>query len=58
MDQKQLEALARRNAAKSQIVQKKMKRVYDATLDATRPDEPDPDSEAQEIFREMKKREF
>lgn len=57
MDDKQLLALARKNAAKSQA-QLKPKRSYDATLDATRPAPLDEGSEADRIFREMKRREF
>jgi tRNA U54 and U55 pseudouridine synthase Pus10 len=59
MNEKQLQALARRNAAKAQNDVKKeiqRRKLYDATLEATRPVEPDED--AMEIFREMKKREF
>ena len=33
-------------------------KTYDATLDVTRPEDPPDDSEADAIFREMKKREF
>lgn len=58
MNDKQLEALARRNAARSQKLQKKVQRSYDATLDATRPTETDTDDEAVKIFKEMKRREF
>ena len=57
MNDKQLLALARKNAAKSQA-QQKPKRAYDATLDATRPAPADEGSEADRIFREMKRREF
>jgi hypothetical protein len=59
MDDKKLIALARKNAAKSaEIEKKRKKKTYDATLDVTRPEEPPDDSEADAIFREMKKREF
>jgi hypothetical protein len=59
MDDKKLLALARKNAAKSaEIEKKRKKKTYDATLDVTRPEEPPEDSEADAIFREMKKREF
>jgi hypothetical protein len=57
MNDKQLQALARKNAAKS-LAQQKPKKAYDATIDATRPPDPDADSEAEEIFKEMKRREF
>lgn len=59
MDNKKLLALARKNAAKSAAIDKKRKsKTYDATLDVTRPAEVPEDSEADAIFREMKKREF
>lgn len=59
MDHKKLIALAKKNAAKSADIEKKRKKkTYDATLDVTRPEEPPEDSEADAIFREMKKREF
>jgi hypothetical protein len=58
MNEKQLIALAKKNAAKAAQIKKKNQQKFDATLDATKPDEPDDDSEALEIFREMKRREF
>ena len=59
MDDKKLLALAKKNAAKSADIEKKRKKkTYDATLDVTRPEDPPEDSEADAIFREMKKREF
>jgi hypothetical protein len=58
MDDKKLLALARKNAAKAQHGQGKRRRVYDATIEATRPPDPAQTSEADEIFREMKRREF
>ncbi len=58
MDDKKLLALARKNAAKAQQAQKKPRPIYDATLEATRPTEPEQDGEAERIFREMKRREF
>jgi soluble cytochrome b562 len=58
MDDKKILALARKNAAKSQRVQNARRPAYDATLDATRPASPDESSnEADQIFREMKRRE-
>ena len=55
----ELIALAKKNAAKSANLEKKLKKkTYDATLDVTRPEDPPDDSEADAIFREMKKREF
>jgi hypothetical protein len=59
MDNKKLLALAKKNAAKSAAIEKKRKKkTYDATLDVTRPEDAPDDSEADAIFREMKKREF
>ena len=59
MDDKKLAALARKNAAKSEIAQKKQRGTFDSTLDATRAGtEPIQGSEAEEIFKEMKRREF
>jgi hypothetical protein len=58
MNQKKLEALAKRNAAKAGKVQQQRSRTYDATLDATRPKSDDDSGEADRIFREMKRREF
>ncbi len=53
-DDKKLEALARRNAAKVAKAKAKKRRKYDDTL----PDEPEEDAESQKLFSEMKKREF
>jgi len=54
IDKKQLEALARKNAAK-QVTQKAIKRrKYDDTLPAETDDAEDP----KRFFEEMKKREF
>jgi hypothetical protein len=59
MNEKQIRALARKNAAKALKAQQKRQRSYDETLDATRPKADDEDSgEANRIFREMKRREF
>jgi hypothetical protein len=58
MNQKKLEALARRNAAKAAKVQNQRSRKYDATLDATRPKNEDETGEVTRLFKEMKKREF
>lgn len=58
LSDKQIAALARRNAAKAQQLQKKRQQTFDATLDATRPPAEDDTGEAQRIFDEMKKREF
>jgi primase-polymerase (primpol)-like protein len=58
MNDKQLQALAKKNAAKSAEAKKKARASFDATLDATRPPEAEEQSEADAIFREMKRREF
>lgn len=58
MNDKQLQALIRKNAEKVARAKPKPRRAYDATLDATRPVEPGDTSEADDIFREMKRREF
>lgn len=58
MNDKQLEALARRNAAKAVKADKKPTKTYDPTLDATRPVGSDDSAETQRLFKEMKKREF
>jgi hypothetical protein len=56
MDDRKLLALARKNAAKAQE-QAKPKRSYDPTLDATRSSDGEDNTEAERIFREMKRRE-
>jgi hypothetical protein len=61
MDDKQLLALARKNAAKAaraQDAEKKARKTYDATLEAVRNPGEDDRDEADAIFREMKRREF
>lgn len=60
MNDKQIQALARKNASRSIDQSKKelkRRRQYDATLEVTRPSENE-DEEAADLFREMKKREF
>lgn len=58
MNEKQIRALAKKNAAKAQRLQEKRQRTYDATLDATRRSNDEETRDADRIFREMKKREF
>ncbi len=53
-DDKKLEALARRNAAKVAKTKAKRRRRFDDTL----PDEPEEDDGSQKLFSEMKKRDF
>jgi hypothetical protein len=53
-DDKKLEALARKNAAKVTKEKTQKRRQYDDTL----PPDREEDADAGELFREMKKREF
>jgi hypothetical protein len=57
MDDKQLEALARKNAARA-AAPKGKRRTYDQTLEATRGPEAEDDEERKRFFKEMKRREF
>ncbi|NUQ12622.1 MAG: hypothetical protein HUU26_09910 [Gemmatimonadaceae bacterium] len=57
MNEKQIKALARRNAAKAARVKPSTTQSYDRTVDATRPPDRD-DTDANRIFKEMKRREF
>ena len=57
MDEKQLLALAKKNAAKPAAPPKGKRRTYDATLDATRASAED-DEDLKHFFKEMKRREF
>lgn len=54
-DDKKLEALARKNAAKAAKEKPAKRHRYDDTLQA---DREDTDAEASALFREMKKRDF
>ena len=60
MNEKQLIALAKKNAAKAIASDKKPRPTYDPTLDATKTIRPEDDAaeEATKLFKEMKKREF
>jgi len=62
VDAKQIAKLIRKNAAKAEKLAKaRQGKAYDATLDATRPEEPETDDaavERQHFFKEMKRREF
>ena len=53
-DDKKLEALARKNAAKAAKAKPNRRRQYDDTL----PPEREEDLEARDFFSEMKKRDF
>jgi len=57
MNEKQIKALAKRNAAKAARVKPASQKAYDATVDKTRAADRD-DTDANRIFKEMKKREF
>lgn len=58
MNEKQLQALVKKNAAKAAKASQKRSAYSDPTLEATRrPDQGD-NSDAQKIFKEMKRREF
>jgi hypothetical protein len=58
MDEKQLAKLVRKTVAKAQQPKKNQGRTYDPTLDVTRRPPSEKDDEAQELFEQMKKREF
>jgi hypothetical protein len=59
MNEKQIRALARRNAAKAAKAKPGTQRTYDETLDATRSrDDSTTRADAERMFKEMKKREF
>ncbi len=57
MNEKQLQALVKRNAAKAAKIAEKRGAYTDPTLKATKSPDRD-DSDAQKIFKEMKRREF
>jgi hypothetical protein len=58
MDEKQLAKLVKKNMEKANRPKNPQRRTYDSTLDVTRRPENDKDTEAQELFEQMKKREF
>ena len=58
MDDKKILALAKKNAAKAHAPKTKKTPTYDATLEVTRPADESDSTDAQEIFKEMKRREF
>jgi len=58
MNEKQLAALVKKTVAKASKPKGPRRRTYDATLDVTRRPETDEDLEADEFFKEMKRREF
>jgi hypothetical protein len=58
MDEKQLAKLVKKTVAKAAKPKATPRRTYDATLDATRRPRTAKDDEAEELFSQMKKREF
>lgn len=58
MKDAQLKALLKKTAAKAAQQKKPNRASFDSTLDATRTGDPMQASEAEEIFKEMKRREF
>jgi len=58
MDDKQLAKLVKKTVAKAQRPKNLQRRTYDSTLDVTRRPENAQDTEAAELFEQMKKREF
>lgn len=57
MNEKQLAKLIKKTTQKV-AAKPKQRRLYDPTLEATRPPENDEDIERADFFAEMKKREF
>ena len=58
MDEKQLAKLIRKTVEKAQRPKGNTNRTYDSTLDVTRRPRTEKDDEAEELFDQMKKREF
>ncbi len=59
MKDAQLKALLKKTQAKAAQVKKPSKQAFDPTIEATRrPSEPGQGSEADQLFKEMKRREF
>jgi len=58
MDEKQLAKLIRKTVEKAQRPKGNQNRTYDSTLDVTRRPRTEKDDEAEELFDQMKKREF
>jgi hypothetical protein len=58
MKDAQLKALLKKTQAKAAQVKKPTRQAYDSTLEATRSAVEADDTDAKDIFREMKKREF
>jgi len=58
MNDKEIAALVKKTVKKASEAKAPRRRTYDATLDRTRRPETDQDLEADEFFKEMKRREF
>jgi hypothetical protein len=58
MKDNQLKSLLKKTQAKAAQVKKPTKQAYDSTLQATRSAVEADDTDAKEIFKEMKRREF
>lgn len=60
MNEAQMQALLRKTQAAAAAAKPKKNRTYDATLDATRPPDSEEaaNSDAKDLFQQMKKREF
>lgn len=58
MKDAQLKALLKKTQQKATQAKKPTRQPYDPTLEATRSKQEAEDSDAKEIFREMKRREF
>ena len=58
MDEKQLAKLVKKTVAKASKPKALQRRTYDSTLDRTRRPQTAQDTEAAELFEQMKKREF
>lgn len=56
MNEKQMQALLKKTAAKAAAKKNPNRPTYDPALDATRADRPEASADATEIFQEMKKR--
>jgi hypothetical protein len=58
MDEKQLAKLIKKTVAKANRPKNPGGKTYDSTLDVTRRPRTEADAEAEELFEQMKKREF
>lgn len=58
MDEKQLAKLVKKTVAKASKPKTPPNKTYDRTLDVTRRPRTEQDAEAEELFEQMKRREF